>query len=119
MAAFTAFGLHAQGAEGQSQVITYDEQALKVNVLLVHPIAHGITAGVHVSGGLEKNEVLVFYLQFGNKTIPLVFKANIGRLSEGVQYFKAYVMSGILVFVTDVTQTNNQEIHPMLRLIKT
>ncbi len=103
----------------QSNIVADDEQTALVDILFVEPIAHGITAGVHVSGGLEKNEVLVFYLQFGNKTIPLVFKANIGRLSEGVQYFKAYVMSGILVFVTDVTQTNNQEIHPMLRLIKT
>ena len=40
-------------------------------------------------------------------SIPVVGKKNIGRLCKSVQYCKSYVVAGILILGTNVTQSNN------------
>lgn len=44
----------------------------------------------------------------GDKAVTLVTKRDIGRLSQGIQYRKSYVVTGIVVLSSDVPQANDQ-----------
>lgn len=46
-----AAGFHSHLAEGQGDVIHTDEEMGELNLLLLHPVANGITAQVHECAG--------------------------------------------------------------------
>lgn len=102
---------HADGANGQAEVIDDNEQFFQSYLFLLHPISHGVSAEVHVSGWLQENELLVFHSHVGNETISFVLERNIGRLSEGVQYSESYIVAGSVVLRSDVSQPYNQVFH--------
>ena len=98
-------------AQGQCQVIGHYQQVPGLDVLLVHPVADGVSAQVHESCGLEEHKLTVLDAHLGNKTVSPVLKNSIGRLCKGVQYHKSYVVAGILVFIARITQPHNQILH--------
>ena len=111
---FAAAWAHSQLPEGQREVVDHHEHVFHRDFLLVHPVAHRVAREIHVGGGLEKRERLVFHLQRGDGTISLVLKYKIGRLSQGVQYSKSYVVTGLGIFATDIPQPDNQKIHLLM-----
>ena len=46
-----------------------------------------------------------------HETVAFILKSNVGRFSESVQHLKSYVMAGIAVLITNVTQPNDQVFH--------
>ena len=103
-------------AKRQSQVIGHNQEILRLYVLLVHPVADGVSAQVHKGSRFEEHKLAVLDAHVSDKTVTLVLKNSIGRLCEGVQYHKSYVVAGILVFVARVTQPHNQILHIILLL---
>ena len=47
--------------------------------------------------------------RFSDVAVTLVFKMNIGHLCKSVQYHKACVVTGSLIFITWIPQSTNQE----------
>ena len=111
MAALAALWLHAYGAKGQGDVVNDDKEALKGDVLLVHPIAHGIAREVHICGGLEEEEFLVFYSHPGYEAVALVLKADASIGGELVGDAETNVVTCGGVFVTDISQTGYEVKH--------
>ena len=110
-----ATGLQAELSQGQRHIVADDEQPLLVDVLLVQPIAHGIAAEVHERGGLQQEHFPSLDRCLGHKAVAPVVKMNIGCLSKSIQYHKPCVVAGQFVFVTDITQANNQVfVHELL-----
>ena len=101
-------GFQAERTEGQRQVVDYDEQPLQVDVLLVHPVSHGIAAEVHIGRGFEQKHLPPLDARLGNKSVALVFKNNIGRFCESVQYHKSSVVAGLIILVADISQSHYQ-----------
>lgn len=64
--------------------------------------------------GLSSVSVWFFTFQRGDGAISLVLKYKIGRLSQGVQYSKSYVVTGLGIFATDIPQPDNQKIHLLM-----
>ena len=115
MTAVGAIGLQAELSQGQRHIVADDEQARLVDVLLVQPIAHGIAAEVHERGGLEQEHFPSLDRRLGHKAVAPVVKMNIGCLSKSIQYHKPCVVAGQFVFVTNITQANNQVfVHELL-----
>lgn len=110
----TASRSHSQLPERQREVVDHHENIFQGNFLLVHPVAHRVSGEVHVGGGFEQRERLVFHFQRGDGAISLVLKYKIGRLSQGVQYSKSYVVTGLGIFATDIPQPDNQKIHLLM-----
>lgn len=102
---------HAYGAHGQREVIYYDEHTFYGYLFLLQPIADGVAREIHVGGGLEQDEFLVFHFHVCHETVSLVLKNDIGRLGEGVQYSESNVVAGALVLGADVAQSHNQVFH--------
>ena len=80
---------------------------LQGNVLLVHPISHGIATEIHEGGGLEQRQSATLDAGLGHITITAVFKNNIGRLCKSVQYHIACIVAGVPVFIARISQTDN------------
>ena len=114
--AVRTIGLQAELSQGQRHIVADDEQPRLVDVLLVQPIAHGIAAEVHERGGLQKEHFPSLDRRLGHKAIAPVVKMNIiGCLSKSIQYHKPCIVAGQFVFVTDITQANNQVfVHELL-----
>ena len=106
-----ARGLEAQFAERQGEVIAHHQHALHGNFLLVHPVAHGVARQVHIRRRFQKDKRLVLHFQGRDEPIALVLKNNIGRPGEGVQYTESDIVTGAGIFVADIAQPHNQEIH--------
>ena len=108
MTAVGATGLQAELSQRQRHIVADNEQPLLVDVLLVQPITHGIAAEVHERGGLQQEHFPSLDRRLGHKAVAPVVKMNIGCLSKSIQYHKPCVVAGQFVFVTDITQANNQ-----------
>ena len=54
----------------------------------------------------------MFY--FSDGAVSVVAKRDIGRLSKGIQYLKSYVVTGIVVLTSDISQANYQILHEMI-----
>ena len=111
VARLAARGLQAQGAKGKRQIVHDDEHVFQGDVLLFHPVAHGVAGEVHIRGGLEQNKPLVLQAHFGHSPVAAVFKKDIGRLGQGVQYSETYVVARVGIFGSDVAQAYNKECH--------
>ena len=103
--------LYAYGAERQCDVVHDYKDVVRVDAFLVSPIAHGITAEVHVSGGLKQHELLVFEAHACDVAVTFRGKRNIGRLCKGVQCHKANVVARCGVFLAYVAEPNNEVFH--------
>ena len=62
-------------------------------------------------GRFEQDKCPGFEFIFGNKSIPAILKNNIGRPCQGVQYHKANIVAGIVVFFSYITQSGNEIFH--------
>ena len=108
MAAVRAAGLQTELSEGQCHIVANDEQPALVNVLLVQPVAHGITAQVHEGGGLEQKDLTALHRRLCHKAVATVVKNNIGRLCESVQYHESCIVAGHVVLLADISQSYNK-----------
>ncbi len=59
MPAIAAFGLNADGSEGQIEIICDHQQVFQRHFLLLKPVIHGFSAKVHIGRRLQQNEMFV------------------------------------------------------------
>ncbi len=111
MAAIAATLTDAYLAERQSQIVANDEKMVERNFLLLHPVGHSLSAQIHVSGWLDENKSAAARFHLRAIGVTNLAKSSIGRLSQGIQYFKSYVVAGVGVFSADVAQPYNQIFH--------
>ena len=78
------------------------------NVQFLRPVADGVAAQVHISGGLEQVHVPALEAEMGDVAVTLGRKNNIGCLCPGIQYHKSDIVSGRSVFGTDVAESGDQ-----------
>ena len=94
VSARTAGTPHPQGAEREVQVVGNHDQVLQREVQLLHPVADGVTAEVHVRGRLEQGEMPALERNLGDSPVPLRGENDIGCLSPGIQDHKSHVVAG-------------------------
>ena len=111
MAAVGTLGAQADLPERQCDVIDDDQQVVQFDVLLDHPVAHGLPAQVHVGRWLEQHKLLVLETHLGYGAITSGRENSIGCLGECIQYCKSYVVAGPLVLGTNVSQADNEILH--------
>ena len=109
--ALAAGGLEAQVAEGQRQIVDGYEQVLQGNVALVHPVAHGVAAQVHVGGGLEQDEFIAPQGHLGDKAVALVLEGDACLGCQSVDDAKSDVVACLPVLVADVSQARYEKIY--------
>ena len=112
MAAIAATLADADFAERQSKVVADDEKMVERDFLLLHPICNSLPAQIHVSGWLDENKGAATRFHLRAIGVTNLAKSSIGCLSQGIQYFKSYVVAGVGVFSADVAQPYNQIFHP-------
>jgi hypothetical protein len=95
----------------KGQVVNDDHKVIRFDLLLLHPVADGISTQVHVSGGFQEKKEAGFMPELAYIAIAGWLKNNIGRSSKSVQYCKSRVVSGVGVFGTDITQSSDQIFH--------
>ena len=103
VAAIAALPSHAQLSVWQREVIGYDQYIFQRDLLLLHPIPHGIAAKVHIGAWLQKHKGLSLVPKLADVAITVCLKKKIGRPSKGVQYFKSYVVTRLRVFTSNVS----------------
>ena len=57
-----------------------------VDVFLVHPIAHGVAAEVHVGGGLEQKQFAAFKARLCHKAVATVVEGGAYGVGKGVEH---------------------------------
>ena len=107
MAAVAAVGLEAQAAEGQGDVVHHDEQSLSGDGFALQPVAHRVSAQVHVGVGFEYDQLCVLHPHTGHGTIACLREARLGRLHQRVDYAEADVVARAPVFLADVAQSDD------------
>ena len=107
MTGITSAWFHTQGTERESQIVYDHQDTFKRNVLFVHPVPDGVSAQVHVGGRFQKHQLLPFQREGSHSAVAFVLKNKIGRLSQGVQYSKTYIVTGSGIFASDIAQTDN------------
>ena len=80
--------------QGEVEVVAHDDEVLDRQVELVHPVADGITAEVHVRGGFEQGELPALEGDLRDVPVALRGKRSIGCLCPGIQYHKTDIVSG-------------------------
>ena len=113
----TAVGLHAYGADGKAEVVHHDQEVLQGNLFLLHPVAYGISAQVHVGAGLEQHQLGVLGAAMRHKAIPLVLERGLAGLRQRVHDVETDVMTCAFVFRSDVSETHNEVFHIVTRLL--
>ena len=64
---------HTELSEGECQIIDHNEHLCQIHIFFFHPIAHGVARKVHIGGGFEEHEHLVFYTNGAYCAISAVF----------------------------------------------
>ena len=105
--AIGAVRLQAESPYRQCYIITHYEQTLLVDILLVQPETHGITAEIHKRCRLQQEDLSAFQARLCHKAIALVLKNDIGRFSESVQYHPSCIVAGLGILVAGITQSYN------------
>src|SRR5690606_22701117 len=98
-------------AGGYGQIICYDQEVFRLNLFLLHPVPHCITAAVHEGGGLEQHQFSVFVPHPGNIPVTAVLKNDTGCCDCSIQYHKSYVMTRVPVLVANVAKTGDKMFH--------
>ena len=113
--AVAAAGFHAQLSEGQADVIDADEEVLQLDLLLLHPIAHGIAAEVHEGAGFEEYELTALDADARDEAVAAVLPYGLLALvfvdgsSKGVDHTETDVVACAFVFGSDITKTDDKE----------
>src|SRR5574344_1674300 len=111
MSSVAALTLNSDFSKRKSQIICDNQKILRINFLLIQPIAYSIAAQIHECGGFEKNKLSVFYGRICDEAVTSILKNNIGCLCKGIQYRKTYIVAGALVFISRIAQSYNQIFH--------
>jgi hypothetical protein len=111
VAALASGGLHAQGAQGQGDVVADHQQPLEVYLLLLDPVAHGVAAEVHVGRGFEENEFVASQPHLSHGSVALVLKHGSGFCRQRVDHAESYVVAGTDVFVAYVAESCDEIVH--------
>ena len=111
VSSFTARGFQTQVAEGKCQIIDHDQGLFDGNFLLVHPIAHGVAGKIHISRRLEQDEGLVLNPDSCHEPISLVLPSGTGFFSQIVDNAETDVVARAVVFMSDVSETDDEVIH--------
>ena len=98
----------AKFAKGDIQVIDDDEEVLLRDILLLHPVADGITAEIDVGGGLEEDEDLILDPHLGNHAVALVLKGDTSLLCQRAQDAEAGIVSGVTVLGAGIADPHDQ-----------
>ena len=109
MPAVAAAQAHPDGAEREVDVVADHYEVLLRNLQLVHPVADGVSAQIHISGRLEQVEAAALDAQFGHVAVADSAELNIGRLSPGVQYNESDVVPCAFIPGTDVPESGDKE----------
>ena len=107
VASLAAAGFHTQRTERQGEVIGDDEELVDGDFLLVKPVTHGITAEIHIGGGLEEEELLVLHAYGGDETIAAVLPSGTGIGSQLIDDAETHIMARVSIFDTDIAETCN------------
>ena len=108
MTTIRAIALQTELSNRNGNIVADNQQTALVNILLIEPIAHSITAQVHIRGRLEQEHLPTLQRGLGHKTIAFILKNDIGRLSKSVQYHPSCIVAGLSVFVARIAQPNNK-----------
>ena len=111
MPAVTATRLEAQAAEGQREVVGYDQQSLAGDGLALQPVADRVSAEVHKRIGLEDDQLGALEAQTGHSAVTLLGEVSRGGLRHGVDHAEADVVARAPVFGADVAQSDNEKFH--------
>ena len=98
----------AKFAKGDIQVINDDEEVLLRDILLLHPVADGITAEIDVGGGLEEDEDLILDPHLGDHAVALVLKGDTTLLRQRAEDAEAGVVSRITVLGAGIADPHDQ-----------
>ena len=82
----------------------------------MEPVAHGVAAEVHISGGLEEYHLGGFYATFGDETIAFVLPMGIDGRRKRIDHHKTDVMARTCVLVADISESDNKEFHVKLKI---
>jgi len=74
VAAIAALPTHAQLSVWQREVIGYDHNIFQRDLLLLHPITHGITAQIHIGAWLQQHKGLSLVPQLADVAITVCLK---------------------------------------------
>src|SRR5664280_1014202 len=106
-----ASDVYKRQSQRKGNVVDNNKHVLKWNIFLFEPVTHCISAEIHICGRFEKEYIMSFVSEFTNCSITPVCKRNIGRHGHGVQYCKSYIMSGVLIPFTYISQANYKIFH--------
>ena len=111
MPAVAAAHAHPDRTERQVQVVADDDDPLRRDVHLVHPVTDGVAAEVHVCGRLEEDQFPSPVGALGYAAVTPAFENKIGCLGPGIQYHKSHVVPGRSVLSADVSQSDDKIVH--------
>ena len=66
---------------------------------------------VHISGGFEQEEGLIFHAYGGDKTVTAVFPRSTRIFSNAVYHVETDVVARVGIFGTDVAEPDNEINH--------
>jgi len=116
--ASAAFGAHPQPAGGQVDVVADDEDVLRRHVLMVHPVADGLAAEVHVGGGHGQDERASLVLPLGDVGVPVGAEGCRQLLSQRVHHLKTDVVARAGILVLSISQPEYDEFSTIFHFSK-
>ena len=100
--------------ERKGDIVHDDKNAFQRNPLVLHPVANGFAAQVHVGRGLQHDELLAAVTNDGDGTVAVGGKRGAGACGKGVGDKEAGVMAGVGVLGADVAQADDQVFHKVV-----
>jgi hypothetical protein len=108
MTAVASLGSHPYASEGQCKVVDNNKHICYLYLFLVEPVIDGVSAKVHKGRRFKQDEFPSLVPEAANRTVTAGRKNSIGCQSHGIQYLKSYIMTSILILLSDITQANNE-----------
>ena len=118
MGTAAAFGAHPEPSGRQVDVVADDEDVLLRHALVIHPIADGFAAEVHISGGHGQNERTSFVLPFGDVGVPVGAEGHRQFLRQCVHHLETDVVACAGILVLSVSETEYDEFFAIFHLSK-
>lgn len=97
-----SFGFQAEGAEGKCHIVHDDEHTFRVDVLLLHPIAHSVAAQIHVGVRLEEDQFAVLHSHASDCSVAFGGERGVGFVCQCIDDLEANVVSCADIFGTNV-----------------
>src|SRR5690606_6005329 len=107
MTAICALSAQTYGAEIKLHLIGNDEQLIRLNLLLLHPVRHSLTAEIHIRARLQEDQGSALVANFSDTARSFDLPRPTKGIGKHIDNFEPDIVPCVCIFSSDIAKTGD------------